>query len=73
MNTDGAMGFPSGSVVKESTVMQETLRHRFNSWGGKIPWRRKWNPPQSSCPENSIDRGAYTVHGVVLMVTKSQT
>ena len=32
----------------------------------KIPWRRKWQPLQSSCLENSTDRGAWraTVHGV---------
>ena len=33
---------------------------------GKIPWRRKCNPVQSSCLENTMDRGARwaTVHGV---------
>ena len=34
------MGFPGGSVVKESAC--QCRRHRFNTWIGKIPWRRKW-------------------------------
>ena len=41
------------------------------SLGWKIPWRRKWQPLQYCCLENSTDRGAWwtTVHGV----PKSQT
>ena len=33
---------------------------------GKIPWRRKGNPLQSSCLENPMDRGAWpaAIHGV---------
>ena len=40
-------------------------------WVGKIPWRRKWQPNQYSCLENSMDRGTWwaTVH----VVAKSQT
>ena len=33
-------------------------RSRFDVWVGKIPRRRKCNPLQYSCPENSLDRGA---------------
>ena len=33
------MGFPGGSVVKESACQRK--RHRFVSWVGKILWRRK--------------------------------
>ena len=46
-------------------------RGRFHPWVGKIPWRGKGNPPQYSCLENFMDRGAWwaTVHGV----SKSQT
>ena len=41
-------------------------RSVFHPWVGKIPWRRKCNPFQYSCPEDSMDRGAWqvTVHGV---------
>ena len=28
-------------MVKKLRAMQET---RFDSWGGKIPWRREWLP-----------------------------
>ena len=52
-------------------AMQETKRRGFDPWVGKIPWRRKGNPLQSSCLGNPTDRGAWwaTAHGV----TKSQT
>ena len=32
-------------------------RLEFDLWVGKIPWRRKWQPLQHSCLENSVDRG----------------
>ena len=46
-------------------------RCRFNSWVGKIPWRKSWQTLQYSCLENPLDRGAWwaTVH----RVSKSQT
>ena len=28
-------------------------RHRFNSWAGKIPWRRKWQPTPVFLPGDS--------------------
>ena len=34
-------------------------RHKFHPWVKKIPWRRKWQPLQYSCLENSMDRGAW--------------
>ena len=41
-------------------------RHGFDSWIGKIPWRRKWQPAPVFLPANSRDRGAWwaAVHGV---------
>ena len=38
---------------------------------GKIPWRRKWQPLESSCLEDSMDRRTWwaTFYGV----TKSRT
>ena len=39
------MGFPGGFSGKESIC--QCKRHKrlgFNSWVGKIPWRRKWQP-----------------------------
>ena len=38
----GYFGFPSGSVVKNPPVMQETQVQFSRGW--KIPWRRKWQP-----------------------------
>ena len=35
------------------------MRHGFNSWGGKIPWRRKWQPtPVFLSMDNPMDGGA---------------
>ena len=49
--------------VKNLPAMWETW---VPSLGQKIPWRRKWYPPQYSCLGNPVDRGAWpaTVHGV---------
>ena len=40
-------------------------RHEFDSWVGKIPWRRKCKPLQYSYLGNPMDTGAWwaTVHG----------
>ena len=45
------MGFPGGSVVKESTC--QCRRQGFNPWVGKIPWRRKWQPTPVFLPGKS--------------------
>ena len=37
---------------------QEIQEMRVWSLGQKIPWRRKWQPLQYSCLENSMGRGA---------------
>ena len=58
------LGFPGGSVGKESTF--QCRRWRFSPWVGKIPWRRAWQPTPVFLPENPMDGGAWwaTVHGV---------
>ena len=39
------MDIPGGSSGKESTCQcRRHKRHRFSSWGGKIPRRREWQP-----------------------------
>ena len=55
-------------TLKTLPAMQET---RFDSWVGKTPWRREWQPIPVFLLENPMDRGAgrATVHGVA----KSQT
>jgi len=48
------MGFPGGASSKESAG--QCMRHkrcRFDSWVGKIPWRRKWQPTPVSLPGES--------------------
>ena len=64
----GDMDGPTGSLRwfrgKESTC--QCRRCRFHPWVRKIPWRKKWQPPQGSCLENLMDREAWwaTVCGV---------
>ena len=38
-----AVGFPGGSDGKDSLAKQDP-------WGGKIPWRRKWQPTPGILP-----------------------
>ena len=59
------MGFPGGQMVKNLPAVWET-------WVGKIPWRRAWQPTPVFFPGESHGQGGgwwATVHGV----TKSQT
>ena len=65
----GTEGLPPWLSGKESTC--QCRRCGFNSWVGKIPWRRKWHPLKYSCLGNPMDRGAWqaTDH----KVTKSRT
>ena len=37
-------GFPGSPLVKNLPAVQETQESRVQSWVGKIPWRRKWQP-----------------------------
>ena len=55
------MGFPGGSVVKNTSA-----NSGFNLWVGKFPGEENDNPLQDSCPGNPMDRGAWqaTAHVV---------
>ena len=55
-------GFPSGSVVKNPSAMQEMWVWFLVQ---EIPGERNGNPLQYSCLENPMDRGVWraTVHG----------
>ena len=61
------MGFPSGKVVKNLPVNVRDARDvgLITGWG-RSPGEGNGNPPQDSCLENPMDRGAWraTVHGV---------
>ena len=63
------LGFPGGSDDKESTCNAGDLGSIPGL--GRSPGEGHGSPLQCSCPENSMDRGAWraTVHGV----RKSQT
>ena len=64
-----SFGFPGGSDGK--SVCLQCGRPRFDPWVGKFPGEGNGNPPQYSCLENPMGKGAWkaTVHGVA----KSQT
>ena len=60
-------GFPGGASGKEPA--RQHRRHkkcRFDPWVRKIPGEGNGNPPQYSCLENPMGRGAWwaTVHRV---------
>ena len=61
---DFIMGFPGGSDGKESACNAGDLGLIPGS--GRTPGKGNGYPLQYSCPENSMDRGAWwaTVHGV---------
>ena len=47
-------GFSGGASDEESTCQcRECKRHGFDSWVGKIPWRRKWQPTPVFLPGES--------------------
>ena len=46
-------GFPGGSGVKNPPAMQETWEPQFDLWGGKIPWKRAWQPTSVLLPGKS--------------------
>ena len=46
------MGFPGGSVGKESTSNSGDTGST-SSWVGKIPWRREWQPTPVFLPGKS--------------------
>ena len=61
------MGFPDGSVGKESTCNAGDTGDAGSIPGsGRFPGGRKGNPLQYSCLKSPMDRGAWwaIVHGV---------
>ena len=51
-------------------LVQETNRHGFDPWVGKIPWRRAWQPTPILLPGESHGQRSWwaTVHGVTKRV-----
>ena len=58
---------------KESTC--QCRRCRFDPWVGKMPLKEMAKPLEYSCPENSMDRGAWraTVHGATKSLMQLST
>ena len=50
LSTAHSGGFPGGSMVKNLPANQ---RCRFNTWVGKISWRRKWQTAPVFLPGKS--------------------
>ena len=46
-------GFPGGSGVKNPRQRKRCRRCGFDSWVGKIPWRRAWHPTPVFLPGES--------------------
>ena len=66
------MGFPGGSVVKESACQcRRHRRYQFDPWVRKIPWRRKWQLTPAFLPRES--HGQKGLGGYNLWVAKSWT
>ena len=60
-------GLPRWLSGQESACQCRSLRrHGFDSWVGKIPWRRPWQPIPVFLPGEPMNRGVCwaTVHGV---------
>jgi len=57
-----AYGASQVSVVKNPPAMWGTQRYRFDSWVGKIPWRRKWPPFLPGKIPRTEDLAGYIVH-----------
>ena len=55
------MGFPGGSVGKESAC--QCRRFGFNPWVGKMPWRRKWQPILAQKIPGTEEPGGYSPWG----------
>ena len=52
LSTDIYGAFQVALVVKSPSANAD-LRHRYNSWVRKIPWRRKWQLTPVFLPGNS--------------------
>ena len=61
-----------GQNSKESASQcRRRRRSRFDPWAGKVPWRRKWQPPTVFLPGESHGRGAW--RATVCRVANSHT
>ena len=60
-------------MVKNPSANAEDMRHGFNPWVRKIPWRRGWQPTPVFLPGESHGQKSlvgYTVHRVTMSQTQ---
>ena len=60
-------GYVASLVAQSVKNLPENRRPGFDSWVGKIPWRRKWQPTPVFLPGESHGQrslAGYTAHGV---------
>ena len=69
------MGFPGGSLVKNSPAKEKTQETGLTPGSERSPGGGSGNPLQHSCLDNFMNREAWwvTVHGVTESQTESQT
>ena len=54
MDPKFSLGFPGGTSGKELRANAGDLKRLgFHPWGGKIPWRRAWQPTPVFLPGDS--------------------
>ena len=44
--------------LRGQKICPQFRRPEFDTWAGKIPWRRKWQPTPAFLPGNPIERVA---------------
>ena len=52
------------SQQKRLGICLQCRRLRFDSWAGKIPWRRKWQPTPVSLPGESHGQRSLVGYGL---------
>ena len=52
----GATAFSNANGKEPACQCRRLNRCRFDSWLGKIPWRRAWQPTAEFCLEKPMDR-----------------
>ena len=58
-------GFPGGASGKKPAYQcRRYKRCRFESWVGKIPWRRKWHPTPGFLPGESQGQRSLTLQSI---------
>ena len=58
-------------VVKSPPATAGDVKHEFDLWVRKIPWRRAWQPSPVFLPGNPMNRGDW--QAPVPSIAKSQT